>query len=250
MAWQSTPIQLDPAKRTIVFVHGIFSKVESAFPCVNPILAAGGYQQAVGLDYDWTQPPYKEAPILASFVNSLPTASVDLEAHSYGTVVTMASLPSITKTVKNVVLLGGPLPLNGSPQADPGFLRDLLVNVAQFVASPGQVQEAVKSGMLNSLASGSTTMQQIASAARALPSPPSYVQVAGTHPLSFEEYVGVHLFYELLFDFQTNDGVVEQISAESHDIGQPKISGAFPNDHIQLECDPGIIQFVGSNVTP
>jgi pimeloyl-ACP methyl ester carboxylesterase len=249
-SWQTTPIQLDPAKRTIVFVHGIFSSVESAFPCVSPILAAGGYQQAVGLDYDWTQPPNKEGPLLASFVNSLPNSTVDLEAHSYGTVVTLASLPLVTKTVKNAVLLGGPLPLNGSPQADPGYFRDLLVNLAEFVVPPSQVEDAVKSGMVDSLASDSTAMQTIANAAKSLPSPPSYVQVAGTHPLPFEQYTGVQYLYDLLFDYQPNDGVVEQISAESHDIGQPKISGAFPDDHLQLECDPGIIQFVGSNLTP
>jgi pimeloyl-ACP methyl ester carboxylesterase len=249
-SWQTTPIQLDPTKRTVVFVHGIFSSVETAFPCVNPILAAGAYQQAVGLDYDWTQPPSKEGPILANFINGLPNSTVDVEAHSYGTVVTLASLPLVTKTVKNAVLLGGPLPLNGSPQADPGFLRDLLVNLAEFVVPPSDVEDAVKSGMLDSLASDSTAMQQIANATNSLPSPPSYVQVAGTHPLPFEEYVGVQFLYELLFAYQPNDGVVEQISAESHDIGQPKISGAFPDDHLQLECDTSIIQFVGSNLTP
>jgi pimeloyl-ACP methyl ester carboxylesterase len=249
-SWQTTPIQLDAAKRTIVFVHGIFSSVESAFPCVAPILSAGGYQQAVGLDYDWTQPPSTEAPLLASFVNSLPNASVDLEAHSYGTVVTLAALPSIRKTVPNTVLLGGPLPLNGSPQADPGFERDLLVNLAEYVVPPSQVQRAVESGMLDSLASDSSTMRQIQSGVLTLPSPPAFVQVAGTNPLPYEQYTGVHFLYELLFDYQPNDGVVEQISAESHDFAQPKISASFPDDHLQLECDPNIVQFVGSQVAP
>jgi len=50
-----------------------------------------------------------EAPFVSNFVNSLPLSNVDLEAHSYGTVVTLAALPQVKKTVGHVVLLGGPL---------------------------------------------------------------------------------------------------------------------------------------------
>jgi pimeloyl-ACP methyl ester carboxylesterase len=245
-AWQTTPITLDPAKKTLVFVHGIFSSVESAFPCAAAIMAAGGYQQAVGLDYDWTQPPYTEAPILSKFVNSLPVSGVDLEAHSYGTVVTLAALPAIAKTMKNVVLLGGPLPLNGSPQADPGYLRSLLINLAEYELPPSIVERAVNSGMVNSLATGSSVLQQISAGTHGLANPPAYIEASGRNPLPFEEETGVYELYELLYGFQPNDGVVEQISAESSDFAQPLISGNFPDDHLQLECDPSIISSVGS----
>lgn len=247
-AWQTTPIALDPAKKTLVFVHGIFSSVETAFPCAGAIMTAGGYQQAVGLDYDWTQPPYAEAPILAAFVNSLPVAGVDVEAHSYGTVVTLAALPSITKTMKNVVLLGGPLPLNGSPQADPGYLRSLLINLAEYEIPPSIIERAVDSGMVDSLATNSAVMQQISAGTHALANPPAYIEGSGRNPLPFEQTTGVYELYEMLYGFQPNDGVVEQISAESHDFGQPLISGNFPDDHLQLECDPSIISFVGSSL--
>ncbi len=250
-AWQSTPIALDPAKKTLVFVHGIFSSVETAFPCVNAILAAGGYQQAVGLDYDWTQPPYAEAPILAAFINGLPNAGVDIEAHSYGTVVTLATLPSITKSVGHVALLGGPLPSNGSPQADPGYLRDLLVNVAEYVEPPSLVERAVNSGMVDSLASGSATMQSIQQGILALPNPPKFVEAAGYHPLPFEQMAGVHFAYEVLFGFFPNDGVVEVQSAQSQSFAHTiLIAGEFPDDHLQLECDdPSILSFVGKYMT-
>lgn len=247
-AWQTAPIALDPNKKTLVFVHGIFSSVETAFPCAASIMAAGGYQQAVGLDYDWTQPPYAEAPLLAAFVNSLPPASVDLEAHSYGTLVTLASLPSITKTMNDVVLLGGPLPLNGSPQADPGYLRTLLLNLAEFEIPPSIIERAVSSGMVDSLATDSTALQQIVAGTQALAHPPAYIEGSGRDPLPFEQETGVYELYELLYGFQPNDGVVEQISAESHDFAQPLVSASFPDDHLQLECDPSIVSFVGSSL--
>src|SRR5579875_2749862 len=243
-AWQSTPIALDPTQRTVVMVHGIFSSVETAFPCESSIIAAGNYGQAVGLDYDWTQPPAYGASRLAAFINSLNVPAVDIWAHSYGTVVTLAALPSITKTIGHVVLLGGPLPLNGAPQADAGFWLDLVLAGA-FIASPVQVYEAYSSGMIASLAINSPVMQQINSAVRALALPP-FVQVAGASPLPQEtSNLAIEVLYTLYYGGTTNDGVVEQQSALTQ--FSPATSAVtFVNlDHIQLECDPGLIDYVG-----
>jgi len=165
-------------------------------------------------------------------------------------VVTLAAQPSITKTMKNVVLLGGPLPLNGSPQADPGYLRDLLVNLAEYEVPPSIVERAVDSGMVDSLATDSGVMQQIAAGTLGMTNPPAYIEESGRNPLPFEETTGVYELYEMLYGFEANDGVVEQISAESHDFAQPLISGNFPDDHLQLECDPNVISEVGSSLVP
>lgn len=249
--WVAEPFTVDPAQSTVVMVHGIFSSVETAFgPCEGAILGAGAYGQAVGLDYDWTQPPAAEAPLLAKFINSLPVPTVDIEAHSYGTVVTLAALPLITKKIDHVVLLGGPLPLDGSPQADPGYLRDLVL-LGIFVGGyPSDVYRAVASGMIASLATGSASMQSINAGVRALAPLPPFVQVAGAHALPAElSNDFVYAFYLALYGLSNNDGVVEQSSAVTN-FGTSTTFVATDLDHIQLECDPGVIGWVGGQVHP
>lgn len=248
-SWSATPYTVDPAKRTIVMVHGIFSSVETAFPCEQTLLNAGAYQQGLGLDYNWTQPPQTEAPILANFINSLPVGTLDIEAHSYGTVVTLAALPMIKKKIGHVILLGGPLPLNGSPQADPGYLRDLVM-LGVFLAYPSDVYHAYKSGMIAAMATDSQEMQRIWNALQAMSLPP-FVQVAGGSPLPQEvKSDAVYVLYTLLYGGETNDGVVEQKSATQRFATTTSIT-FLSDDHIQLECqDPGIISWVASHVHP
>lgn len=242
--WDPEPFTVDPTKKTVVMVHGIFSAVETAFPCEQAIIDAGKYQQAIGLDYDWTQPPATEAPILAKLVNSLPVSSVDLEAHSYGTVVTLAALPQLTEKVDHVVLLGGPLPLNGAPQADPGYWRDLLM-LGVWLAYPSEVYDAYHSGMISAMASNSPQMQAINNGLNAIALPP-FVQVAGGSPLPQEtKSTLVYLLYQYLYDGVVNDGIVEQKSAIQKFNTQTSEITFLDDDHIQLECDPQVQQFVG-----
>jgi pimeloyl-ACP methyl ester carboxylesterase len=245
--WQPEPFTVDPTKKTVLMVHGIFSSVETAFPCESAILKASGYQQAIGLDYDWTQPPATEAPILSQLVNSLPVSSLDLEAHSYGTVVTLAGLPGMKKRINHVVLLGGPLPLNGAPQADPGYLRDLIM-LGVFIAEPSTVYAAYKSGMINSMATNSPQLQAIDKGLAALTLPP-FVQVAGGSPLPEEtENYAVYALYLYLYNGLTNDGIVEQKSAiQSFKTKTSEIT-MLNLDHIQLECSSEVQQFVGPAV--
>jgi pimeloyl-ACP methyl ester carboxylesterase len=247
--WSTTPFAVDPAKRTIVMVHGIFSSVETAFPCEQTLLEAGAYTQALGLDYDWTQPPGMEAPLLASLINALPVSTVDIEAHSYGTVITLAALPQISKKIGHVVLLGGPLPLHGAPQADPGYLRDLLL-LGVWIAYPSEVHKASKSGMIAALATNSKAMQAIWSGLQRISLPP-FVQVAGGSPLSEEvNSYPVYALYKILYGATINDGVVEQQSA-TQQFAHTMSTTFLSDDHLQLECDdPSIISYVGSLVHP
>jgi pimeloyl-ACP methyl ester carboxylesterase len=245
--WQPEPFTVDPTKKTVLMVHGIFSSVETAFPCEQAIMKASGYQQAVGLDYDWTQPPATEAPILSKLANSLPLSSLDLEAHSYGTVVTLAGLPQVTKKVAHVVLLGGPLPLNGAPQADPGYLRDLIM-LGVFIAEPSAVYKAYKSGMINSMATNSPQLQAIDKGLSAITLPP-FVQVAGGSPLPQEtSNYAVYALYEYLYGGVTNDGIVEQKSAIQAFPTKTSEITMLNLDHIQLECSTEVQQFVGPAV--
>lgn len=247
--WQPEPFTVDPSKRTVVMVHGIFSAVETAFPCEQGILNAGQYAQALGLDYDWTQPPAAEAPFLANLINSLPVSTVDIEAHSYGTVVTLAALPQVKKTIGHVVLLGGPLPLNGAPQADPGYLRDLLM-LGVWIAYPSEVYDAYKSGMINDMATNSAALQAIDHGLAPLTLPP-FVQVAGGAPLPQEtSNTAVYLLYQYLYAGVVNDGVVEQKSATQPFKTKTSEITFLNDDHIQLECDQQVQQYVGPLVSP
>jgi pimeloyl-ACP methyl ester carboxylesterase len=246
-AWIPDPFTVDATKRTVVMLHGIFSSVEQAFPCEQTLLQAGGYAQGLGLNYDWTQPPDKLAPIFANYINSLPVASLDIEAHSYGTIVALAALPMIQKKVNHIVLLGGPLPLNGSPQARPGFLRDLVL-IAVWLAYPSDVYRARKSGMLSALATNSPAMQAINNGLQPLALPP-FIQAAGGSPLPQQvNNYAVYALYKLLYGNAVNDGVVVQKSANQ--MFRTTTARTFTKDnHIQLECDdPAIISYVGSLV--
>ena len=243
--WTGAPYPVDAIKRTVVLVHGIFSSVESAFaaPCPSAIASAGSYQQTYGFDYPWYEPPSVVAPALAAFINSLPNASVDIEAHSYGTVVTLAALPQLQKMIGHVVLLGGPLPLNGSPQAQSGYTFDVLLALA-FVGYPSDIYQAETDGMIASLRPNSSTMQSIAAGLSAMAKLPPFVQVAGTVPLPVEQDYLVDDLYAELYGGTVNDGVVEESSALTPQGGTVSTQ-SFALYHTQLECDPGVVSYVG-----
>lgn len=250
-SWSKTGT-IDPSKRTLVFIHGIFSSVETAFPnpCTPEILKAGGYQQAIGWDYNWTDPPQIEGPKFAAFLNSLRKqrlTSFDIEAHSYGSVVTYAAVPSVTGTMKNVVTLGGPLPLRGSPLAKGELLRYVLVSLADvFVGPPSLINHAYESGMVKSLATDGPEMRTILSHIDAMKTKPDFVDVAGTKQYPEEWYLYPLLYFYIDYPW---DGIVEKIAANSKNI-----PNSFPNhfdkEHTELECAGDVISYVGSQVHP
>lgn len=119
-------------EKTLVLVHGIFSSVESAFPSVNAIRDAGGYQRVIGYNYAWRQDINQSGEELAGFLDSLSnagTTSLDIEAHSQGVPVTIAAMARTTESMRipNFVSNGGPL--NGTPAAN---LPENLVSVLSY----------------------------------------------------------------------------------------------------------------------
>jgi pimeloyl-ACP methyl ester carboxylesterase len=250
-AWSKTG-KIDPTKRTLVFIHGIFSSVETAFPnpCTPEIMKAGGYQQAVGWDYNWTNPPQVEGPKFAAFVSSLKEQkldSVDIEAHSYGSLVTYAAVPKITEKLKNVVTLGGPLPLRGTPLARGYLLRLVLVSLADiFVGPPSLIDHAYHSGMVKSMATNGPEVRAILAGIKGMPAKPDFVDVAGTKEYPEEAYLYPILYFYIDYPW---DGIVEKVAANSADI-----PNSFPNhfdeEHTELECSGSVIAYVGSQVRP
>jgi len=177
--WSTQPLPLDPSRRTLVMVHGIFSTVESAFPCAHDydVSAGGGpgaYAQIVGFDYDYTQPPSEAGPLLARFITQLGLRDYDIEAHSYGTLVTLAALSHLVVLPQRAILLGGPLPLRGSPLVQSAWLRDILLTLAAVtLATPAEVDRALDSGMVASLAPDSAELQQLRDGVAVLAAPPA-----------------------------------------------------------------------------
>jgi pimeloyl-ACP methyl ester carboxylesterase len=247
-SWSQTGT-IDPTKRTLVFIHGIFSSVETAFPCAATILAAGGYQQGVGFDYDWTQPPATEGPLFQTYLQQLQTAkltSFDIEAHSYGTLITLDALPAVASAVPHVVLLGGPLPLEGTPIASSYLMTPILgILAAAYLENPSAIYDAFESGMVASLEPSSPSMQQILAGLDHMSASPRIIEVAGTKEYDAEGYLPVSLYVTLPWD-----GVVEQIAANETDIPNAT-AAAYPFVHTDLPCaSPQIIQYVGGKVQP
>ena len=260
---------------TVVLIHGIFSSVETAFPtpspkstetpCPSRIASAGGFQQVLGFDYAWNEPPDTEGKLFAAFLNQIAAdgvTSLSIEAHSYGSVVTLAAVPDSTSTLKigNVVTLGGPLPLRGTPLANPdndwrmGMFLGLLD--WYFKEPPSVVTTAFKSGMVASLATDSSALKAILKGVDGMPTKPKFVEVAGTKWICFAYVFGACVVDETQFKPQLVDGsgvelpwdgVVETIAANSTALPSP-VPTTFPLSHIELECTDSVINWVGKQI--
>lgn len=247
-AWTPNAQPLDPNARTLVMVHGLFSSVESAFGCAHDYTTAasaqpGAYAQIVGFDYDYTQPPSVEGPLLARFINGLGLTNYDIEAHSYGTLVTLGALPDVTLQPQRAVLVGGPLPLRGSPLVTSPWIRDILLTLAAYtLATPAQVDAALNSGMVDALGTDSAAMQRLRAQTWALPNRPRFDRVAGTKQYWEEDFFDWALYGTIDFPW---DGVVETIAAESS--GLPYVRQTeIPYQHVGLPCDAPTIDFTVS----
>ena len=260
---------LKSGKKTVVLIHGIFSSVESAFPkggffttaCPKKIADAQGFQQVLGFDYDWFEPPDKEGQLFADFlkevVKSNPT-SLTIEAHSYGSLVTLAALPKLGADAKvaNTVTMGGPLPLRGTPLAkkDNHWRIGMMFGLLDWYYDdpPSYVDKAFNSGMVASLATDSDALKTILSDIKGMSNKPNFVQAAGTKWICLIGTVSNCAYSEEKFKRVLIegsgvelpwDGVVETIAAESKDIPNA-VATPFPLSHIDLQCDDGVITWV------
>ena len=245
-SWSSTPSALDPNARTLVVVHGIFSSVESSYACAhdyttNASSQPGAYTQIVGFDYDYTEPPSVNGPKLATFINALNLTNYDIEAHSYGTLTALGALQNLATQPNRAILVGGPLPLRGSPLVTSPWIRDILLSLASVtLATPQQVDNALDSGMVQSLAPNSQELQNLQTEVDNLPSAPRFERVAGTKQYWEEDLFSWALWGTIQFPW---DGVVEETAAESNDLPYDQ-QIEIPFQHIGLPCDAPTINFV------
>lgn len=252
-------------KSTVVLVHGIFSSVEEAFPtsapgsgatpCPQKIAGAGHFQQVLGFDYKWYEPPTIEGPLLAAFLKTIARAgvsSVTIEAHSYGSLISLAAVPAAASALKvnDVVTLGGPLPLRGTPLAKPSnaWRMRAIMEFLDWLSGepPGVVDQAFKSGMVASLATNSTDLHNILEALDDMTTKPRLFEVAGNQWI-----VGEDTLKDVLIDGSGVklpwDGVVETIAAASKDLPNPT-ARIFALSHIELECSDSVIAWVGGRL--
>ena len=244
----SAPVGFDPSKRTLVVVHGMLSSVQGAFDCVDDILTAGSYQQAVGFNYNWTQGIETSGTNLAIFLNELQSdglASADIEAHSEGGPVTLSAASMTALSVNNVVLLGSPI--MGTPVANdaPTLVTVLLAGFSTI--DPLADLELVPlctiahSPFVADLQTSSPVLASIRSSFSSRPQPSRIVlAVAGTHS-ELPDWLNT-----LVFGSTPNDTVVPVPSAEGQESGLPSLSAVSVDLwHIQLVCSPNVIQSVG-----
>ena len=265
---------IQSGKKTVVLIHGIFSSVETAFPtprpwqlwssCPKRIATAGRFQQVLGFDYAWNEPPDKEGALFADFLEKIDAAkvsSLSIEAHSYGSLVTLAAVPKAGGAkIDNVVTLGGPLPLRGTPLAKPanhwriGMMLGLLAWYSD--TPPDVVDRAFDSGMVASLATDSDALKTILSDLKDVKPKPRFIEAAGTKWICFIPGItsctySEETFKKVLVDGSGVelpwDGVVETKAANSVDIPDA-IATPFGLSHIDLECDNDVIKWVSQQL--
>ena len=262
---------IQSGKKTVVLIHGIFSTVESAFPtgyiykCPNDIAKAGGFDQVLGFDYDWFDPPQAQGTLFAEFLKKVVAAKVSsltIEAHSYGSLVSLAALPKLGPDAKiaNLVTLGGPLPLRGTPLAEKKnhWRMGMMLGLLDWYLSypPNVVDKAFDSGMVASLATNSDALQEILSDYKAMQNKPHFVQAAGTEWICFIPgirgcTISESTFKDILVEGTGVtlpwDGVVEKDAALSADFPEAA-KASFPLSHVELECKNSVINWVGGQL--
>jgi pimeloyl-ACP methyl ester carboxylesterase len=249
-----SPQRFDPTKRTVVFVHGFFSTVQEAFgDCTKAIMDAGGYQQAVGFNYDTMNlgGVQQNGQDLAAFINSLGISRVDLVAHSKGGPVSLAAGCATTVKIGHMVLLGAPL--EGSPIADSiqGSLTFLMNHPRDGLLVP-RIQTTAIGLLLNTpwaqdFQTTGTTLPNLRACFDETHPETKLVLAAGTNPLGSsnlsEVALGAAVTLSGIFN-EPFDMLVGQSSAlAAH---WPRASGAtecgpYDLSHTQLECDTNVI---------
>jgi hypothetical protein len=237
----------------------MLSSVETAFPNPTPILEAGGYCQALGFDYDWTQSINTSGLALASFINSLMRQGmtfVDIEAHSGGVAVSLSAARYTSMPITNMVLLGGPIV--GTPAANTGSTLVSLfgywpVPAPSFLCVFGHSLADIETGQfVQDMADGSQTMYDIVDQFVQIRKSTHVIEIAGTSPTLLGNGVLAQYFNYYIFGVRPNDGLIPVTSALalSYDsLTIPTVDQVFDLNHIQLETNPSVIDFVGSYIT-
>ena len=265
--------------RILVVVHGIFSSPQAAFgqasgaaACSLAHTAASSdscqpslriYDAVLGINYQWWMDVDTCARSLATILNNLfancsYNGTFDIEAHSKGTTVTLASTASMSDSVrsrlKHIVLVAGPI--DGTPAADQ--VTSLLTYGLNQAAGLGDATSAIASilmplnpsdmyGSLGELGLNSPVIMD--SQATALSSVPSaeFILAGGNDPHLLPTFLD-----QEIFGGEPNDGVIPVRSALPTDSYLPNIvrlkgnapaigDYPYPHDHTHLVNDATVV---------
>ena len=263
MLYTGTPPSSDP--KTLVFVHGVNSFVDQAFgdcgvgsfDATSQIMKAGGYTQAVGLDYDWTQNVDLSGQQLAAFLRATALKHFDLEGHSMGGAVVLSGASYITEQaiqIDKIVTLGGAG--EGTPVAAvaPAVATLLLAYppTRALALLSGQIPTLValitSAGIrdLNLNSAALVTIQNRYNG-NAMRQSTTILTVAGTVPIPGSE------IFKPLFGSEQYDGLIGVLEANLTKLtgrGHTPVGDNYPVNHTELECSDPIIGDVGKLVNP
>ncbi|MHB8603113.1 MAG: esterase/lipase family protein [Nitrosotalea sp.] len=265
------PDKIDPNKKTLVVIHGIWSNVDQAYgSCLNKIMTEGGYSQVIGFNYDSDKRIAPSAALFSDFLNKLHAnysiPKVDIMAHSKGTAVTVAALANTTMPINNAVL-EGPV-LGGTPISTYGLTTFLAyTGVGSAVSSTvvPSLQNMEEHGALSELAQDNPYLQQIQVRAKEKHPDTNFINIFGDVSLTSMASSALGraiagavapeaapVISSTLGEFidpfkgQSNDGMVpNDYSSVSTLNGTSK---SFHTYHTGLECDDHVIDYVGSSL--
>jgi photosystem II stability/assembly factor-like uncharacterized protein len=276
--WLDGTPGFDPTKRTLVLVHGMASKVEAAFgDCANgagaaaeQIRKAGGYDQVVGFDYDWTMGLAANGKSLAAFLDSLAAAglvNVDLEGHSEGVPVALSAACQSQIPIGNITMLGGPI--MGTPAASVGVavqagsvaaLATVLLNLYDQLQPPvgtlggilnGQFAPDLQPGNTGALPTIRGCVADKMTHSTSNLGAAKLIAAAGYDSENSLDMGALGSMFKFLglFGSQPFDGIVGETSALGIGSGLniTKLS-PYSVSHTGLECDSNVIRDVGQQV--
>jgi hypothetical protein len=269
-SWQhfdasSAPKCAQSPHHAIVFVHGILSSVDGgAFPATTAqaIQSAGGYDAVYGFNYQWWLPPNAVRPLLASFLNDLYKKgyfdAYDLEAHSYGGVVSLFALSNLlsrqhTVSPLNFITLASPF--GGTSAANLDYFKSVLANNQGIFGTHAELMESATDGMTASLSpiSAQPGGMLYRAAAEVYPkyAPARTIKVAGSAPFAIDAAFGILKYLQLikLFFAGEYDGIVTTDSALSPNVPTSH-QATFTLWHWELASSPGVIHYVASQLEP
>ena len=253
--------------RTLVLVHGMFSSVQDSFgqqigwAASASFSPPGPYSSVLGVDYQWWNDINTSAQSMGDILDSLfdsscsYTGSFDIEAHSEGTVVTLASTGSMSANTRSklqhIVLVAGPI--DGTPAAQNAadmltFYLNLNPEDPANVLMPAAINDAFP--FINELQSYSKTV--VAAQTAAEENLPATEIIAAGGDKGYLYWWGTWLDTHIFLNGDPNDGIIPVSSALPSDSSLPNLvrlagndpsSGdyPYPDNHTSLVDNPGVI---------